>query len=434
MSIAEELLQEIHAFEPTKVARHIPRSMTISLDYFERSGLAQEYFLDLNEVHLRPKRKNVKIRVPNPDHIYEVFGVYSHESPEVVRTSIMDFVTCDPESFKERLVVVFLMLHHNLNSWLLKTKNPANPADEASLYGLCHLYSRHALVYTTGSIWSSLEWRGNYSVDEIKRRCDIHLVFLDGGILGQLHHKPQIPRLLSAAAPKLLPPKNQDTSNFVVVSSESDPENKGTLIINENDTPTSTGDHSYASPMPQKRAEIALEKTVDHMQANDHNDHNYAELSDIPTEDDSRNEIITTGGKVILSKYDQVEISLEYQCSDTLIEATSEQTERMKSTGVNKNRSSSPNTLPETTVKNKLLDATTRTVSDETITFVKPEEHLFLDRHEGNSKIAIDRPNLDNQRSISPPPIKLDMTESMDTLAASKQEAESNSNDSRNTM
>ena len=408
--------------------------MTISLDYFERSGLAQEYFLDLNEVYLRPKRKNAKIRVPNPDHIYEVFGMYSHESPEVVRTSIMDFVTCDPESFKESLVVVFSMLHHNLNSWLLKTKNPANPADEASLYGLCHLYSRHALVYTTRSIWSSLEWRGNYSVDEIKRSCDIHLVFLDGGILGQLHRKLQIPRLLSAAAPKSLPPKKQDTSNIVVVSSESDPENKGTLINNENDTPTSTSDHSYASPTPQKRAEIALEKTVDHMQANDHNDHNYAELSDIPTEDDSRNEIITTGGKVILSKSDQVEISLEYQCSETLIEATSEQTERMESTGVNKNRSNSPNILPESTVKNKLLDATTRTVPDKTINFVNPEEQFFRDRNEGNSKIAINPPNSDNQRSISPSPIKLDMTESMDTLAASKQEVKSNANDSRNTM
>ena len=438
VSIAEELLQEIHAFEPTKVARHIPRSMTISLDYFERSGLAQEYFLDLNEVYCRPKRKNAKIRVPNPDHIYEVFGMYSHESPEVVRTSIMDFVTCDPESFKERLVVVFSMLHHNLNSWLLKTKNPANPADEASLYGLCHLYSRHALVYTTGSIWSSLEWRGNYSVDEIKRSCDIHLVFLDGGILGQLHRKLQIPHLLSAAAPKSLPPKKQETSNIVVVSSESDPENKDTLINNENDTPTSTslelGDHSYASPTPQKRAEIALEKTVDHMQANDHNDHNYAELSDIPTEDDSRNEIITTGGKVILSKSDQVEISLEYQCSETLIEATSEQTEQMESTGVNKNRSSSPNILPESTVNNKLLDATTRTVPDETINFVNPEERFFQDRNEGNSKIAINPPNSDTQRSISPSPVTLDMTESTDTLAASKQEDKSNANDSRNTM
>ena len=172
--------------------------MAINLDYFECSGLAREYFLDLNEVYLKPKRKNSKKRVPNPDHIYEVFGKYSHERPDVIRTSIVDFVTCDPETFKEKLVVVFTMLHHNLNSWLLKTRNPANPADEASLYGLCQLYSHHALAYTTGSIWSSLELRGKYSVDDIKKYCDIHLVFLDGGILCQLHHKPQVPRLISA--------------------------------------------------------------------------------------------------------------------------------------------------------------------------------------------------------------------------------------------
>ena len=162
-------MQEINAFELTKVARHIPRSMTISLDYFECSGLARVYFLDLNEVYLKLKRKNANIRVPNPDHIYELFGRYSHDSPVVVRTSIMDFVYCDPESFKERLVAVFTMLHQNLNSCLLKTKNRANPADKASLYGLCHLYSCHALAYTTGSIWSSLEWRGKYSVEDIKK-------------------------------------------------------------------------------------------------------------------------------------------------------------------------------------------------------------------------------------------------------------------------
>ena len=105
-SIAEELMQEIDVFENTKVACHIPRSMVINLDYFERSSLAHEYFSDLNEVYLKPKRKNSKRRVPNPDHIYEVFSRYSHERPDIDKTSIVDFVTCDPETFKEKLVVV----------------------------------------------------------------------------------------------------------------------------------------------------------------------------------------------------------------------------------------------------------------------------------------------------------------------------------------
>ena len=296
--------------------------------------------------------------------------------------------------------------HHNLNSWLLKTKNRANPADEASLYGLCHLYSRHALVYTTGSIWSSLEWRGKYSVEDIKKNCDIHLVFLDGGILGQLHRKPQVPRLISATAPKALPLSIQDASNTVVISSESDPENKGGPTNNECDTLTSLGkdqdDHSYASPVPQKRAEIAQMKTVESIQPNNHN---YAELSDIPTEDDIRDEIITTGGKVILSKSDQVEISLEYQCNETLIEATKEQTESMESTGVNKNRFGSPPILQGSTVNNELLEATSRTVPDKTTNQANPEAQ-----------------------------IKLDTTESMDTLPAPEQQIKSNANDSKDTV
>ena len=435
VSIAEELLHEINAFEPTKVARHIPRSMTISLDYFECSDLAQEYFLDLNEVYLKPRRKDIKTRVPNPDHIYEVFGKYSHESPDVVRTSIVDFVTCDPESFKERLVVVFSMLHHNLNSWLLKTKNCTNPADEASLYGLCHLYSRHALVYTTGSIWSSLEWRGKYSVEDIKKSCDIHLVFLDGGIFGQLHRKPQVPRLISATAPKALPLSIQDASNTVVINSESDPENNGRPTNNECDILTSPGkeqdDHSYASPTPQKKTETAQMKTVDSMQPNDHN---YAELSDIPTENDIRDEIITTGGKVILSKSDQVEISLEYQCNETLMEATREQTETMESVRVNKNRSNSPPILQESTMNNELLEATSQTVPDETINYANPEVQCLQARNESDNGIVANPPDSETQPYISQAQIKLDKIESMDTLPASEQKIKSNANDSKDTV
>ena len=92
------------------------------------------------------------------------------------------------------------MLNLDLNSWLIRTKNPKIPADEASLYSLCQLYSRHALAYTTGSVWSTLELHGNYSINELKRHSYIHLVFLEGGIPAQLHKKPTIPRLLSVSS------------------------------------------------------------------------------------------------------------------------------------------------------------------------------------------------------------------------------------------
>ena len=432
ISIVEELMQEIDAFEPTKVARHIPRSMTISLDYFECSGLAHEYFLDLNEVYLKPKRKNAKTHVPNPDHIYEVFGKYSHESPDVVRTSIVDFVTCDPETFKERLVVVFTMLHHNLTSWLLKTKNRANPADKANLYGLCHLYSHHALAYTTRSIWSSLEWRGKYSVKDIKKYCDIHLVFLHGGILGQLHCKPQIPCHISATALKAPPLLIQDTSNVVVISSESDPENKGMPFHNEFNTATSPvrelDDHSYASLTPQKRAVVAQMKTTE---IRNPNDHNYTESSDIPTEEDIQDEIITTGGKVILSKSDQVVISLEYQCNETLIEATEDRTELKEGTGENKNQSGSTTSLREIAMNDELPEETSQRVPDETTNYVNLEGRYHQTQSESDNASVAKAPDTEAQPSLALAQINLDKTERMDVLPAPEQNNMGNANDSK---
>ena len=99
--IARELLDKIDIFEHTCIARHIPRSAEISLKYFENSGLSCEHFLDLDEVFIKNKRKVLKFHTPDPDHIYDIFGKYSHEEASVVRTSVIDYITCDLISFNE---------------------------------------------------------------------------------------------------------------------------------------------------------------------------------------------------------------------------------------------------------------------------------------------------------------------------------------------
>ena len=114
-SIARELLEQIDTLQHTRVGRHIPHSAEISLKYFENSRLSCEYFLDLDEVFLKSKQKFVKFRTPNPDHGFEIFGKYSHENVDVVRYSVIDYITCDPVSFNERMVVVLTMLHLNID-------------------------------------------------------------------------------------------------------------------------------------------------------------------------------------------------------------------------------------------------------------------------------------------------------------------------------
>ena len=92
--IAKELLDKIDVFEHTHIARHIPRSAEISLKYFENSGLSCEVFI-------KNKRKVLKFCTPDPDHVYDIFGKYSRKEANVVRTSVIDYITCDPISFRE---------------------------------------------------------------------------------------------------------------------------------------------------------------------------------------------------------------------------------------------------------------------------------------------------------------------------------------------
>ena len=167
-------------------------------------------------------------------------------------------------------------------------------------------------------------------------------------------------------------------------------------------------------------------KTVDSRKPNDHN---YVELSDIPTEDDIRDEIITTGGKVILSKSDQVEISLEYQCDETLIEATGDQKELKEATAENKNRSGSPTVLQEIEMNVELPEATSRTVPDETTNNVNLKGHC-----ESDDRNVAKPSGTETQPSISLAQTKLDKTECMDVLPAPEQKNVSNANNSKDTV
>ena len=298
-SIAKELLDEIDVFVHTRMARHIPRSSEISLGYFESSGLAREYFLDLEDVFVKSKRKPLKFCKPKANHVFEIFGKFSHENADVVRASLVDYITCDPVSFKERVIVVLSMLHLTLDEWLLRIKDPESPADEGAVYGLCQLYSRHALAYTTGSVWSTLEIHGKCSLQDVKRHCDIHLVFLEGGVLGQLHKKPSVPKLM--------------TASNITNTDVSDP-SQGEPVVNVN--------HTYFSPIPRT---LPIMITSDR-----HNDHNYAENSDVPTErysdSDGKTNCPFSGTTVdasyVIASTDKMEICIESSQSGTLLEET----------------------------------------------------------------------------------------------------------------
>ena len=54
-----------------------------------------------------------------------------------------------------------------------------------------------SLVYTVGSVWTTLNLKSQTSVERIKSKCDLHFAFLDGGVIGILLCKPCVPKLIS---------------------------------------------------------------------------------------------------------------------------------------------------------------------------------------------------------------------------------------------
>ena len=189
-----------------------------------------------------------------------------------------------------------------------------------------------------------------------------------------------------------------------------------------------TQDHTYASLISQIRSDVLSDPPVMDQKREQHppsDDHSYAELSDVPTElyehdSDSQDDIVTTGGKLIISSSDKVEISVEYQCDNTLPEATkgstttkmtgSEQCESSKSTlseprnvvDETNNITNSAKELPDDTTPSEdvLLDETAnKSVISDITDPIKTTSDVLPDDTVSENKVLSDK--TDNNDSVN---------------------------------
>ena len=195
-----------------------------------------------------------------------------------------------------------------------------------------------------------------------------------------------------------------------------------------------TQDHTYASPTPQIRSAVLSNPPTRDQKSEQRpssDDHSYAELSDVPTEpykhdSNSQDDIITTGGTLIISSSDKVEVSVEYQCDNSLPEATKESTglTASKMTGSEQYESSKttlsePRNVPDET--NDVINLTKELPDDTTPT---PSEDVLPDETT-NKSVLSDKTDLSKITSGVLPD---------DTVSKSKVLSdETNNNDSVNT-
>ena len=125
-----------------------------------------------------------------PNGMFELFSEYSGRDAQTIRDELYDWL--EDKSNDVRTVVTKAMVpfpHRSLTGWLMTMRNAKYVGDELTLYALCRLYHRHAVVYTMAGLWTTIKDGVLLNESELMEKCDIKLLHLGGywyGVLTKL--------------------------------------------------------------------------------------------------------------------------------------------------------------------------------------------------------------------------------------------------------
>ena len=97
--------------------------------------------------------------------------------------------------------VCFYMIHQN----------------EIALYVLCKMYYCHCVVITSAKLWTTIECDTPVTEEFLLENADLHLLYIEPGVFGELRPKPAMPLALQQtplleSATEILPPQTWDGS------------------------------------------------------------------------------------------------------------------------------------------------------------------------------------------------------------------------------
>ena len=110
--------------------------------------------------------------------MYSLFTNYAGENCTEIREKLSTWAN-EQRSYLAELTKESFKTHRtDFNWWILAIINKRRPGDELTLFCLCKIYHRHAIVYTENEYWTTLADTRNLTEDEVVSRCDIVLVYL----------------------------------------------------------------------------------------------------------------------------------------------------------------------------------------------------------------------------------------------------------------
>ena len=117
---------------------------------------------------------------PKPNGMFDLFAKYSGAETSEIRKDMIKFAREHCAELSAVCKEAFSHKRISFNAWAVKLSLRNSVCDEIALYILCKLYSRHAIVYATKDVWTTVQ-QSNWTSSEIEAKCDLMFIYTDKG-------------------------------------------------------------------------------------------------------------------------------------------------------------------------------------------------------------------------------------------------------------
>ena len=236
VSLTEELFNVTRLNQYKDSIQAIHPGEGISEKMFPGSVHGAKFELDnrltykVNKVH-RGKTTKTK-KVINPNLMFTVFTTFGERSPGEVRKDMIDWIEENCESFKSHTFMGMASRDMSFDTWFNNVRSNDYIGDEFCLSALCQMCQRHALVVMSVKVWTTIPASFQKTEDEIRRLCDIHLLYVCKDTYSVLKPVFEWKREMPIGEIDLVtPPAPLDETTEVVLARESNDQN--TIEIKE---------------------------------------------------------------------------------------------------------------------------------------------------------------------------------------------------------
>ena len=246
LSLTEKMFAAIQGLSYSESIKYnspgsgLPEGMFNSVDH------AEYYELDTRLTYKGYQRKKGAKRktIVNPTMMYTMFSVLAEDSPQQVRRNMVQWINDHKREFEKQTMRAFIAKDSQLDTWLSSIDSNSMPGDEIALFALCQMYTWHALIVTQRMIWTTIHVKHGLSDHDLRRKCDLHLIYLGGNAFGILKPKFEYKYDVPVGHIAMVEPPEkplQDTTDEVL-SREASVDNIGDVKDEPQETPTDLPD------------------------------------------------------------------------------------------------------------------------------------------------------------------------------------------------